>query len=108
MCFIDASKAFDRVNLEKLFPKMRQRWVSEYIVRFQSMQVKWGNKVSVPFGVSNSVRQGGILSPDLYVDDLSKCFKACNTVCMIGNILVNYIMYADDLVVFSPSSAGLQ
>ncbi len=27
---------------------------------------------------------------------------------MIGNTLVNYIMYADDLVVFSPSSAGLQ
>ncbi len=27
---------------------------------------------------------------------------------MIGNILVNHIMYADDLVVLSPSSAGLQ
>ncbi len=27
---------------------------------------------------------------------------------MIGNILVNHIMYADDLVVFSPSSADLQ
>ena len=27
---------------------------------------------------------------------------------MIGNTLLNHIMYADDLVVFSPYSAGLQ
>lgn len=42
------------------------------------------------------------------MDDLSECLNACKTGCMIGNILVNHIMYADDLVVFNPSSAGLQ
>lgn len=42
------------------------------------------------------------------MDDLSKYLKACKTGCMIGGILVNHIMYADDLVVFSPSSPGLQ
>lgn len=118
MCFIDASKAFDRVNHAKLFFKMRQRGVPEYIVRIlaywyahQLMQVKWGNKVSAPFGVSNGVRQGGILSPilfNLYMDELSERLNVCKTGCMIGNSLVNHIMYADDLVVFSPSSAGLQ
>lgn len=75
------------------------------------MQVKWGNRVSAPFGVSNGVRQGGMMSPvlcNLYIDDLSKRLKACNTGCMIGSTLVNHIMYADDLVVLSPSSAGLQ
>ena len=40
----------------------------------QTMSVKWGNRVSDYFYVSNGVRQGVILSPKLYyvyVDDLS-------------------------------------
>ena len=34
--------------------------------------------------------------------------RACNTGCMLGELLVNHIMYADYLVIVSPSSAGLQ
>ena len=75
------------------------------------MRVKWGGSISAPFGVSNGVRQGGILSPilfNLYMDDLSAQLRACNTGCMVGETIVNHLMYADDLVVLSPSSAGLQ
>ena len=118
MCFIDASKAFDRVNHRKLFIKLKERGVPAYLVRIlaywytnQTMQVKWGDSVSGPFRVGNGVRQGGILSPvlfNLYVDDLSKRLNACKTGCMVGDMLVNHLMYADDLVVLSPSSAGLQ
>ena len=52
----------------------------------------------------------GILSPilfSLYVDDLSRQRKACQTGCMVSNLLVNHITYAD-IVVFSVSSGGLQ
>jgi len=69
--------------------------------------VKWGIKVSAPFGVSNGVRQGGIFF-NLCIDDLSKCLNACETGCMVRNMLVNHILNADDLVDLSPSSAGLQ
>uniref|UniRef100_A0AAZ1XJK6 Reverse transcriptase domain-containing protein n=1 Tax=Oreochromis aureus TaxID=47969 RepID=A0AAZ1XJK6_OREAU len=118
MCFIDTSKAFDRVNHRKLFDKLKRRGVPQYIVRIlsywyahQNMQVKWGSSISAPFGVSNGVREGGILSPilfNLYVDDLSIQLRACNIGCILGKTLINHLMYADDLVVFSPSSAGLQ
>ena len=79
--FIDASKAFDRVNYVKLFHKMLSRSVPVYIVRLlsfwyskQCMRVKWGNDVSVPFNVSNGVKQESILSPllfNVYMNDLS-------------------------------------
>ena len=117
-CFIDASKAFDRVNHQKLFIKLHHRGVPKVIIRIlvywyahQSMQVKWGDSVSEPFYVGNGVRQGGILSPflfNVYMDELSQQLNACNTGCVIGNSLINHLMYADDLVIFCPYSAGLQ
>ncbi len=80
--FIDASKAFDRVNHQKLFSKLRQRGIPNSILRIltywyanQSMQIKWGNCVSDSFRVSNGVRQGSLLSPALfnvYMNELSE------------------------------------
>ena len=116
--FIDASKAFDRVNHQKLFMKLRERGVPETIIRIlafwyanQRMQVRWGSAVSAPFSVGNGVRQGGIISPvlfNLYMNGLSDQLRECNTGCMVGNTVVNHLMYADDLVIVSPSSAGFQ
>ena len=40
----------------------------------QTMHIKWGKHLSEPFRVSNGVRQGGRLSPNLfvvYLNDLS-------------------------------------
>ena len=116
--FIDASRAFDRVNHHKLFIKLEQRGVPRCIIRIlaywydrQTMQVKWGNILSSPFKVGNGVRQGGLLSPSLfslYMDGLSRQLRECRTGCIIGNTIINHIMYADDLAIISPSSAGFQ
>ena len=56
--------------------------------------------------------KGGILSPylfnvGLYVDELSEELNKCNVGCNLNGHLINHIMYADDLVLISPSSAGL-
>ena len=118
MCFLDASKAFDRVKHSVLFDKLVQRGVPGYIVRIlcywyaqQTMCVRWGSSISASFRVSNGVRQGGILSPHLfnvYVDDLSQILNRCRTGCLSGNITINHLMYADDLVLLSPSATGLK
>ena len=44
----------------------------------------------------------------VYMDDLSKTLNKCDTGCINGGILINHLMYADDLVIFSPYRAGLQ
>ena len=75
----------------------------------QKMCVRWGNVYSDYFGVSNGIRQGGILSPllfNLYMDDLSDRLNNLKIGCCINGIVVNHIMYADDLDLIAPSVAG--
>ncbi len=73
VCFLDACKAFDRVNHTKLFHKLSLRGVPRYLIR---ILVFW-----YPFHVTNGVRQGGILSPflfNVYMDELSNRLNGCS------------------------------
>lgn len=45
---------------------------------------------------------------NVYIDDLSKQLNGYKTGCVSGNTIINHLMYADDLAIFSPSSAGFQ
>ena len=73
VAFLDASKAFDRVNHTKLFSKLLKlgvpKWIIKVLVQWycnQSMCVRWGSAFSDFFLVNNGVRQRGILSPLLF------------------------------------------
>ena len=114
---MDASKAFDRVNHHRLFEKLDKRGIPGYILRIivfwyenQTMAVRWGNLISNSFQVSNGVRQGGILSPylfNMYMDELSARLNNLKIGCSIDDLFINHLMYADDLVLISPSTRGL-
>ena len=72
------------------------------------MLVRLGNVLSVGFTVSNGVRQGGVLSPlcfNLYMNDLSVRLNSAPIGCCFAGIVLNHLMYADDLVV---CAKGLQ
>ena len=63
------------------------------------------------FYVSNGVRQGGILSPYLfivYIDELSNMLNSAGIGCLIHNCCTNHVFYADDICVIAPSPSGLQ
>ena len=85
ICYLDASKAFDRINHWKLFEKMLKRNIPIVVIRIlmywycnQQFCVHWGSNMSALFNVSNGVRQGGIMSPilfNLYMNDQSQEFK---------------------------------
>ena len=65
-CFVDARKAFDRVNPWILFDKLLLRGMDSAVVRLlvtwyasQQFYVMWGSSISEGFSASNGVRQGG-------------------------------------------------
>ena len=67
--------------------------------------------VSSCFKVLCGVRQGGILSPilfNIYVNDLIDSLRVTNVGCSISNVFMGCIMYADDLILISPTVGGLQ
>ena len=62
------------------------------------------------FTVSNGVKQGGILSPHLFnifMNDISVNVNKLQIGCVYAGTIMNHMMYADDICVFSPSVSGL-
>ena len=65
LCFLDLSKAFDRVDHSLLITKLMSRQVPSIIIRIlqtwyatQSFIVQWGNCWSAPSTVTNGVHRG--------------------------------------------------
>ena len=71
-----------------------------------------GYCIQFSFKVTNGVRQGGILSPKLfivYMDGLGDQLNNSNIGGKFGSgQLINHISYADDMCLLSFSSAGMQ
>ena len=77
----------------------------------QFMRIKWGSYFSGTFNVSNGVKQGGVLSPILFItyfNDLFKRLRHSQFGCHIGNMYVGALGYADDLTLLSPTLSGLK
>ena len=117
-CFVDLTKAFDRVNYWKLFNQLISDGVNVYIVKLlaywyvnQKVSVRWLSTRSESFRVGNGTKQGGVLSPYLFTRYLSQLITEiclCNAGCKIGTMPTNIFVYADDIVLLCPSWYAMQ
>ena len=116
-CFVDSKSAFDFVNRSALLFKLYSNRVQgKFLQTLKSMfqnarsRVKWSGKIGELFENAYGVLQGGVLSPTLFKSFLYDMtgYLNRNYGVGIGNINVNYLLFADDLVLLSESPSGLQ
>ena len=98
VAFLDCSKGFDKVSHHAIFIKLMQRgiplcFLNVIIYWYLNMSsvVKWNNVISRSFRVTSGVRQGGILSPRLFVvyeDDLIIALRQSGIGCLKSILLL--------------------
>jgi hypothetical protein len=116
--FLDATKAFDRVNFCKLFRLLIKRNLPACIVRTlinmytgNLIRVSWAGITSDYFSACNGVKQGGVMSPVLfciYIDNLLISLSSSGFGCFIGSAFTGALAYADDIVLICPSPYAMR
>lgn len=117
-CALDLSKAFDRVSYHRLMSLLVKRQVPLQVVKMiydwysnQTVRVRWAGWTSEAFGVSNGVRQGGVLSPiffNIIIDELLNEVERTGYGARLAGTPVGCIAYADDITLISPTVGGIQ
>jgi hypothetical protein len=118
LCALDLKKAFDKMNHNGLYIKLMDRHIPnnllavlEYWYDLCTTCVRWGNVFSCFFKLKCGVRQGGVLSPYLfacYIDDLVETLQRSGLGCNIKFVPVCIFLYADDIILISPSVDSMQ
>ena len=117
-CFLDMSKAFERVDHELLLKKLANKNVPVYLLNIikliflnSSVCVKFDSILSDSWSIKSGVRQGGILSAYLFcifIDDILDSINQCQFGCKLGITPIKVLAYADDIVLVAPTIYGLQ
>ena len=118
MLLLDCSKAFDRVNYEKLFEILKERGCCPSITLLllsmylqSSLRVKWQNSFSKRFKMFNGVKQGGVMSPKLftvYIDKLFQTLEQSGYGCYVFDKYCGVVSYADDIALIAASKKQLE
>ena len=116
-CTLDAEMAFDGIPhfvllakaidvIPDCWWKVLHSWYDKLLV-----MVKWDGKLSDPFKIEKGTRQGGLTSPllfNLFYYDLAVDLSNINHGLTIDHVSYNTFIYADDILLMSSTSTGLQ
>jgi hypothetical protein len=118
LCALDMCKAFDKMSHYGCYIKLMARQVPigllnvlEHWFSICVTCVRWGSSVSYFVTLTCGVRQGGVLSPHLfavYIDDIVYKIAQSSASSQINFLCVSIFMYADDILLLSPSVTLLQ
>ena len=117
MCFIDFTKAFDKVQHEKLFEILNNIDIDGKDLRLirnlyweQTACMRVNNETSEYVKIERGVRQGCVLSPDLFNLYSEKIFMELDDQqgFIVGGYNFNNARYADDAVLVAGSERKLQ
>lgn len=116
-CFVDFKSAFDTISRRALIFKLLQSGIGgnflsvlENIYSDVNYSIKVDNTFSDSISSRVGVKQGCVLSPllfNLFLSDLPDIFDDCDPVAL-NDIKLSCLMFADDLIIVSTSSEGLQ
>ena len=116
--FVDAKKAFDLVDFDKLFDLLLLHGVPGPVIRLlydgykrQRVLSVWNGCESKTFPVTNGVRQGAVISAVLfsvYLDELLSRLEEAGIGCHINGNFYGAFAYADDLTLLAPTIDGLK
>ncbi len=118
VCFVDLSKAYDRVWRDGLFYKLIKCGVGGKTVdilidmyKQVSFALKYSGKMTDYFSSDVGLKQGCVLSPllfNLYTSDIPSLFDNGCYLVEIDNNKLSILMFADDIVLMSTEPEGLQ
>ena len=118
VCAIDASKAFDKLFRPILWQQLINNEIPTHttlalIEYYESslMMVSNNGMYSKIFKTTVGVRQGGVASPKLfsiYLDPILKKLAECEEGIKIGDIKLDILAYADDILIMNTTKKGLQ
>ena len=110
ICFVDFTKAFDYIDRTALNYKLLNRRIDGNLLNIiknmfskAECSVKWDSRISDILKSEFGVLQGGMLSPKLFMDflqDISASFDQDQGI-PVDTLLMVYLLFADDLVLFS-------
>ena len=118
MSFIDISKAYDSVNREILWKKLSSLGFSgdflsalKALYTDDSVDCVVNGITTRPVFLRRGLRQGCALSPilfALYIMDVGNDINISKLGFKLGNVIVSGLLFADDLVLVTRSSASLK
>ena len=118
VAFTDFSKAYDKVDRNKLWGCLEQLGVNGKFLDFlqslyqgTSCQVRVGDRQSRVFEVNVGLRQGCVMSPllfSLYINGLVKELKEASCGVECGGAVIPGLLFADDTSLFASDGPGIK